>query len=110
MNEKFLKKDADGNYFDLKGFNIKNGEPYYDGLYEDNDLVSKQYVDVQNAKQDISIDKQDIAINNKVSKDGSSRMEGALDMNNNNIVNVGEPQSKTAMPSIIDILIVRGGR
>ena len=33
VNENFLKKD--GFNFDLKGSNIKNGEPYYDGLYED---------------------------------------------------------------------------
>ena len=86
----FWKKGADGVNFDLKGYNIKNGEPFYDGLYEDRDLVSKQYVDVQNAKQDITIDKQDIAINNKLSKDGTSQMEGALDMNNNKIINVGD--------------------
>jgi len=83
LNEKFLKKDADGNYFDLEGFNIKNGEPYYDGLYGDRDLVSKEYVDRQDNKQDI-------AINDKLSKDGTSQMEGALDMNNNRIINVGD--------------------
>ena len=48
MNEKFLKKDAGGDYFDHKGFNIKNGEPYYEGLYRDRDLVSKRCVDLQN--------------------------------------------------------------
>ena len=83
VNEKFLKKAVDGNHFDLKCFNIKNGEPYYDGLYGDNDLVSKQYVDIQNAREAI-------AINDKLSKDGADRMEGALDMNNKKIVNVGD--------------------
>ena len=83
LNEKFLKKDAGGVYFDLKGSNIKNGEPYYEGLYGDRDLVSKRYVDIQN-------DSQDIAINNKLSKDWTSQMGGALDMNNNKIVNVGD--------------------
>ena len=38
---------------------------------------------MQNAKQDIAIDKQDIA------QDGTSQMEGALDMNNKKIINVG---------------------
>ena len=45
LNEKFLKVDRDGNYFDLKQNTIKNCEPYYDGLFEANDLVSKTYVD-----------------------------------------------------------------
>jgi hypothetical protein len=83
VNEKFLKKAVGGNHFDLKGFNIKNGEPYYDGLYGDDDLVSKRFVDIQNAKQDI-------AINDKLSKDGGDRMGGALDMNNKKIVNLGD--------------------
>jgi hypothetical protein len=83
VNENFLKKAVGGNHFDLKGFNIKNGEPFYDGLYGDNDLVSKRYVDLETAKQDI-------AINNKLSKDGGDRMGGALDMNNKKIVNLGD--------------------
>ena len=32
LNEKFMKKDARGNYFDLQGNVIKNSEPYYDDL------------------------------------------------------------------------------
>ena len=57
LNEKFLKKvDKDGReYYDLKGNIIRNCEPYYDGLFTDNDLVSKKYVDNDNAKQDIAI-------------------------------------------------------
>ena len=53
LNENFLKKDPAGNYFDLNNV-VKNNEIYYDGLYDNNDLVSKKYVDVQNAKQDIA--------------------------------------------------------
>ena len=82
-NEKFLKKDTGGVHFDLKGSNIKNGEPYYEEFYGDRDLVSKEYVDRQDNKQDI-------AINDNLSKDGTSQMEGALDMNNNKIINVGD--------------------
>ena len=72
VNEYFLKKD--GFNFGLKGSNITNSEPYYDGLYGDNDLVCKKYVDLQDAKQDI-------AINDKLSKAGTSHMGGDLDMN-----------------------------
>jgi len=53
--DKFLKKDNGGNYFDLKGSVIKNSEPHYDGLHDDNDLVPKKYVDRENSKQDIVI-------------------------------------------------------
>ena len=55
LNDKFLKKDKDGNDFDLKGAMIKNSEPYYDGLHDDNDLVPKKYVDIENSKLDIAI-------------------------------------------------------
>lgn len=55
LNSKFLKKDKDGSYFDLKQKVIKNTEPYYDGLFQDNDLVSKKYVDQENTKQDTTI-------------------------------------------------------
>ena len=57
LNEKFIKKvDKDGiEYYDLKGNIIRNCEPYYDGLFTDNDLVSKKYVQVENAKQDNAI-------------------------------------------------------
>ena len=54
LNDKVLKKDKDGNYFDAKQMVIKNTEPYYDGLYDNNDLVSKVYVDTENTKQDIA--------------------------------------------------------
>ena len=57
LNEKFIKKvDKDGiEYYDLKGNIIRNCQPYYDGLFTDNDLVSKKYVQVKNAKQDNAI-------------------------------------------------------
>ena len=57
LNEKFIKKvDKDGKeYYDLKGNIIGNCEAYYDGLFTDNDLVSKKYVQVENAKQDNAI-------------------------------------------------------
>ena len=59
LNERFLKKDISLNYFDLKGNAtvIKKSEPYYDDLYDDNDLASKNYVDNQNAKQNTIINK-----------------------------------------------------
>ena len=55
LNSKFLKKDKDGHFFDLKQKVIKNTEPYYDGLFQDNDLVSKKYVNQEKAKQDTTI-------------------------------------------------------
>ena len=58
LNENFMKKvDKDGKeYYDLKGNIIKNSQQYFDGLYtDDNDLVSKKYVDTENAKQDTTI-------------------------------------------------------
>ena len=65
VNEHFLKKGSDDNY-DLKaGSIIKNSEPYYDGLYDDNTLVSKKYVDLQDAKQDIAINSNSQLIGNK---------------------------------------------
>ena len=58
LNENFMKRvDKDGReYYDLKGRIIRNCEPYYDGLFSnDNDLVSKKYVDNVNENQDIAI-------------------------------------------------------
>ena len=48
--EHFLKLDSTNNYFDLKQKVIKNTEPFYDGLFGDNDLVSKAFVDAEIAK------------------------------------------------------------
>jgi len=38
-NEHFLKSDSNNNYFDLKQKVIKDSEPFYDGLFDDNDLI-----------------------------------------------------------------------
>ena len=45
LNGKFLKKSKDGSHFDLSQMVIKTTEPYSDGLFSDNDLVSRAYVD-----------------------------------------------------------------
>jgi len=71
LNNKFLKKDKDGNYFDLRRNVIKNTEPCYDGLYDDNTLVSKVYADtvaVTKTYVDSENSKQDIAIADKTNK------------------------------------------
>jgi len=97
LNDKFLKKDENGNYFDLKGSVIKNSEPYYDGLHDDNDLVPKKYVDTENGKQNIAImlikparlnvdaenGKQKIAIADKTNKSYVDNADTAL-LNNIN--------------------------
>ena len=44
----FLKKSGDD--YDLKQNIIKNCEPYYDGLFDNNSLVSKAFVDPEIAK------------------------------------------------------------
>ena len=48
LNEKFIKKVDKGGreYYDLKNNIVSNCEAYYDGLFTDNDLVSKKYVDL----------------------------------------------------------------
>ena len=79
LNEKFLKVDKNGNYFDLKQNTIKNCEPYYDGLFDDNSLVSKAFGDAEIAKQP----------KNVLLLDGSKAMTGDLNMNDNLITNCG---------------------
>ena len=69
VNEYFLKKN---------GFNFVTLQTVSRTM-----IVCKKYIDLQDAKQDI-------AINDKLSKDGTSQMGGDLDMNNNKIVNVGD--------------------
>ena len=78
LNEKFLKVDKNGNYFDLKQNTIKNCEPYYDGLFDDNSLVSKAFVDAEIAKQP----------KNVLLLDGSKAMTGNLDMGDNPIIGI----------------------
>ena len=48
INEKLIKKVDKGGkeYYDLKNNIVSNCEAYYDGLFTDNDLVSKKYVDL----------------------------------------------------------------
>ena len=57
LNENFIKKvDKDGReYYDLKQLVIKNSAPHDDGSYDNNTLVSKAFVQAENAKQDNAI-------------------------------------------------------
>ena len=84
LNEKFLKVDKDGNYFNLKQNTIKNCEPYYDGLFDNNSLVSKAFVDAE-------ISKLPKPATDVLKLGGSKAMTGALDMNNNEIKNLKDP-------------------
>ena len=81
LNEKFLKVDKNGNYFDLKQNTVKNCEPYYDGLFDDNSLVSKAFVDAE-------ISKLPKPATDVLKLDGSKAMTGDLDMGNNDIDNL----------------------
>ena len=81
LNETFLKVDKNGNYFDLKQNTIKNCEPYYDGLFDDNSLVSKAFVDAE-------ISKLPKPATDVLKLDGSKSMTGNLDMGNNYIDNL----------------------
>ena len=73
--------DKDGNYFDLKQSTIKNCEPYYDGLFDNNSLVSKAFVDAEISK----LPKSDSDV---LKLDGSKAMTGALDMGGFGIKNI----------------------
>jgi len=100
LNDKFLKTDKDGNYFDLRRYVIKNTEPFYDGLYDDNDLVSKVYVDMENSKQDI-------AIGDKANKSDvlNHDLSGNLDMNGKEVINLKpfvEDDDKDQVGHVID--------
>lgn len=79
MNSKFLKKNKGENYFDLRQKIIRNTEPYYDGLFTDNDLVSKKFVDVEIGK---------LGGGNALPLDGSKPMTGTLDMGGHIITNL----------------------
>ena len=83
LNEKFLKVDKDGNDFNLKQKTIKNCESYYDGLFSDNDLVSKAFVHAEIGK--LSKPETDV-----LKLDGSKAMTGNLDMGNKDIVNANK--------------------
>ena len=83
LNENFIKKvDKDGReYYDLKGNIIRNCEPYYDGLFSDNDLVSKAFVQTEIAK----LPKPDTDV---LKLDGSKAMTGNLDMGDHAIIGI----------------------
>ena len=82
LNEKFLKVDKNGNYFNLKQNTIKNCEPYYDGLFDDNSLVSKAFVDAE-------ISKLPKPATDVLKLDGSKAMTDDLNKNDNLITNCG---------------------
>ena len=81
LNEKFLKVDKDGNDFDLKQKTIKNCVPYYDGLFRNNDLVSKAFVDAEISK----LRKPETDV---LKLDGSKSMTGNLNMNDHTIIGI----------------------
>ena len=91
LNENFLKKvDKDGiEYYDLKQIVIKNSAPYDDGSYDNNTLVSKAFVDAEISK----LPKPDTDV---LKLDGSKAMTGDLNMNNNEIKNLKDPQPSDA--------------
>ena len=82
LNEKFLQKDKDDNNFDLRGNIVRNCEPYYDGLFTDNDLVSKAFVQTE-------INKLPKPATDVLKLDGSRAMTGDLNLNNKLIINCG---------------------
>ena len=55
LNTHFLKIMGKGDYdFNLGGQIIKNCQPYYDGLFDDNSLVSKAFVDAKISAVDLN--------------------------------------------------------
>ena len=81
LNERFLKKDKNGNYFDLRQNIVGNCESYYDGLFSDNDFVSKAFVDNEIAK----LPKPNTAV---LKLDESEAMTGNLNMGGFAIKNI----------------------
>ena len=81
LNEKFLKRDKNNNYFDLRQKIVRNCEPYYDGLFNDNDLVSKAFVQTEIAK--LPKPATDV-----LKLDGSKAMTGNLDMSDHAIIGI----------------------
>ena len=77
----FLKKDSNDNDFDLHGDVIRNCEPYYDGLFGDNDLVSKAFVDAEIGK----LPKTETDV---LKLDGSRAMSGNLNVGDHAILGV----------------------
>ena len=83
LNEKFMKKVDKGGkeYFDLRGNIVRNCEPYYDGLFTDNDLVSKAFVQTE-------INKLPKPATDVLKLDGSRAMTGNLDMGDHTITGI----------------------
>ena len=73
--------DKDGNDFDLKQKTIKNCEPYYDGLFGKNDLVSKAFVDAEIGK----LPKPETDV---LKLDGSRAMTGSFNMGDHPIIGI----------------------
>ena len=102
LNTHFLKIMGKGDYdFNLGGQIIKNCEPYYDGLFDDNSLVSKAFVDSE-------IKKIPGVATDVLKLDGSKAMTGALDMGNHSIINLKDPtaQSHGANKKYVDGVIL----
>ena len=102
LNTHFLKIMGKGDYdFNLGGQIIKNCEPYYDGLFDDNSLVSKAFVDAE-------IKKIPGVATDVLKLDGSKAMTGALDMGNHSIINLKDPtaQSHGANKKYVDGVIL----
>ena len=77
--QNFAKKDENGgDDYDLKQKVIRNAEPYRDGLLNDNDLVSKAFVDAEIAKLP----------RNVLKLDGSQAMKGNLQVGNYTITGI----------------------
>ena len=81
LNEQFLKRDKNDNYFDLRQKIVRNCEPYYQGLFSDNDLVSKAFVDTEIAK----LPKPDTDV---LKLDGSKAMTDNLDIGDHTFVGI----------------------
>ena len=79
LRQNFLKKDENGgDDYDFKQKVIRNAEPYQDGLFGDNDLVSKAFVDAEIAKLP----------KNVLKLDGSQAMRGNLQMGDHTITGI----------------------
>ena len=77
----------------MRGDDIINCEPYYDGLFGDNDLVSKAFVEDEIGK----LQKPETDV---LKLDGTRAMSGNLDMGNNAILLV---KSSSADNSVITV-------
>ena len=79
LRQNFLKRDENGgDDYDLRQKVIRNAEPYRDGLFGDNDLVSKAFVDAEIAKLP----------KNVLKLDGSQAMRGNLQMGDHTITGI----------------------